>query len=190
MLRVLQEKEFEPVGSNEVLRSDVRLIAATSIDLEAAVRKGTFRADLYYRLNVLTLFVPPLRERLEDLPALCEAIFDALQGRHELHPEAMALLARHAWPGNVRELHNVLERACLLSDDTLLDRATVAAAIGTLQALPETQRAAASDGQIEDFHQARASFERELIRKALAITAGDVPQAAQRLGLGLSLIHI
>lgn len=189
LLRVLQEKEFEPVGSNEVLRSDVRLIAATSIDLEAAVRKGTFRADLYYRLNVLTIAVPPLRERLEDLPALCEAIFDALQGRHELHPEAMALLGRHAWPGNVRELHNVLERACLLSDETLLDRATVAAAIGTLQALPEAQRAAADDGQIEDFHQARAGFERELIRKALAITAGDVPQAAQRLGLGRSTLY-
>ncbi|TBU97576.1 sigma-54 interaction domain-containing protein [Phytopseudomonas dryadis] len=188
LLRVLQEKEFEPLGSNEVLHSDVRLIAATSIDLAAAVQRGAFRADLYYRLNVLSIAVPPLRERLDDLPALCEAILDTLLGQHELHPEALALLARHAWPGNVRELHNVLERACLLSDETLLDSAALASAIGTLQT-PSARSPAANGGQVEDFHQARAHFERQLIGQALAATAGDVRQAAQRLGLGRSTLY-
>jgi sigma54-dependent transcription regulator len=84
LLRVLQEKEFEPVGSNDVIQSDVRVIAATSTDLEAAIKRGEFRADLYYRLNVLPIQVPPLRERLEDLPALSEAILEELRSQHEL----------------------------------------------------------------------------------------------------------
>ncbi|ELK4896600.1 sigma 54-interacting transcriptional regulator [Pseudomonas aeruginosa] len=130
LLRVLQEKEFEAVGSNEVIRSDIRLVAATSIDLQQAMREGRFRADLYYRLNVLPIEIPPLRQRLDDLPALCESILDSLDhGRlHELGGDALALLARHAWPGNVRELRNVLERALLLADQPLLD----AAALGLL----------------------------------------------------------
>jgi transcriptional regulator with PAS, ATPase and Fis domain len=116
---VLQEKEFEPVGSNDVIQSDVRVIAATSTDLEAAIKRGEFRADLYYRLNVLPIQVPPLRERLDDLPALSEAILEELRSQHELDGEALALLGQHAWPGNIRELRNVLERAALLSDDLL-----------------------------------------------------------------------
>ncbi|WP_240055712.1 sigma 54-interacting transcriptional regulator, partial [Pseudomonas fluorescens] len=105
------------VGSNEVIQSDVRVIAATSTDLEAAIRRGEFRADLYYRLNVLPIQVPPLRDRLDDLPALSEAILEELRSQHELNREALELLAQHAWPGNIRELRNVLERAALLSDD-------------------------------------------------------------------------
>ena len=120
LLRVLQEKEYEPVGSNQMLRSDVRIIAATSIDLQAAMASGAFRADLYYRLNVLPIEVPPLRERLGDLPALCEAILAELGTQYELEPDAQALLARHAWPGNIRELRNVLERATLLADQPRL----------------------------------------------------------------------
>ncbi|VDK89719.1 Formate hydrogenlyase transcriptional activator FhlA [Pseudomonas aeruginosa] len=132
LLRVLQEKEFEAVGSNEVIRSDIRLVAATSIDLQQAMREGRFRADLYYRLNVLPIEIPPLRQRLDDLPALCESILDSLDhGRlHELGGDALALLARHAWPGNVRELRNVLERALLLADQRLLDAAALGAALG------------------------------------------------------------
>ena len=131
-MRVLQEKEFEAVGSNEVIRSDIRLVAATSIDLQQAMREGRFRADLYYRLNVLPIEIPPLRQRLDDLPALCESILDNLDhGRlHELGGDALALLARHAWPGNVRELRNVLERALLLADQRLLDAAALGAALG------------------------------------------------------------
>jgi transcriptional regulator with PAS, ATPase and Fis domain len=127
LLRVLQEKEYEPVGSNQMLRSDVRIIAATSIDLQAAMARGAFRADLYYRLNVLPIEVPPLRERLEDLPALCEAILAELGSQYELEPEAQALLGRHGWPGNIRELRNVLERATLLADQPRLNVADLIA---------------------------------------------------------------
>jgi transcriptional regulator with PAS, ATPase and Fis domain len=119
------------VGSNEVIQSDVRLIAATSTDLEAAIKRGEFRADLYYRLNVLPINVPPLRERLDDLPALSEAILEELRSQHELDRDALGLLAEHAWPGNIRELRNVLERAALLSDDLMLTANDIRAAIGT-----------------------------------------------------------
>jgi transcriptional regulator with PAS, ATPase and Fis domain len=189
LLRVLQEKEFEAVGSNEMRHSDVRLIAATSTDLEAAVQRGEFRADLYYRLNVLPIQVPPLRERLEDLPALCEAVFGELQGQRELHPDALALLASHAWPGNVRELRSVLERATLLSDEPVLDESVLRAAIGTLHPLPAQPAPVPGEINVGDFYQAREAYERQLIEAALAAQAGNVGEAAQRLGLGRSTLY-
>ncbi|WP_435609311.1 sigma-54 interaction domain-containing protein [Pseudomonas knackmussii] len=194
LLRVLQEKEFEPVGSNEVLRSDIRLVAATSIDLDKAMREGRFRADLYYRINVLPIEIPPLRERLEDLPALCEAILDDLREDHhalyELDSAALALLARHAWPGNVRELRNLLERTVLLNDGNQLDAESLRAALGPLQPLPQQSNATspllAPD---QDFYAARDAFERELIAGVLAEYAGNVDAAAKRLGLGRSTLY-
>ncbi|MCG8907683.1 MULTISPECIES: sigma-54 interaction domain-containing protein [Pseudomonas] len=194
LLRVLQEKEFEPVGSNEVLRSDIRLIAATSIDLDAAVREGRFRADLFYRINVLPIEIPPLRERLEDLPALCEAILDGLrddrQTLYELNADGLALLARHAWPGNVRELRNLLERTVLLGDRPQIDAAALRSALGELQPLPATSTApAARLAEGQDFYAARDAFERELIANTLAEHAGNVDAAAQRLGLGRSTLY-
>lgn len=194
LLRVLQEKEFEPVGSNEVLRSDIRLIAATSIDLDAAVREGRFRADLFYRINVLPIEIPPLRERLEDLPALCEAILDGLrddrQTLYELNADGLALLARHAWPGNVRELRNLLERTVLLGDRPQIDAAALRSALGELQPLPAastTPGTRLTEGQ--DFYAARDAFERELIANTLAEHAGNVDATAHRLGLGRSTLY-
>ncbi|WP_440465565.1 sigma-54 interaction domain-containing protein [Pseudomonas sp. YH-1] len=194
LLRVLQEKEFEPVGSNEVLRSDIRLIAATSIDLDAAVREGRFRADLFYRINVLPIEIPPLRERLEDLPALCEAILDGLrddrQTLYELNADGLALLARHAWPGNVRELRNLLERTVLLGDRPQIDAAALRSALGELQPLPAastTPGTRLAEGQ--DFYAARDAFERELIANTLAEHAGNVDATAHRLGLGRSTLY-
>ena len=189
LLRVLQEKEFEPVGSNEMIQSDVRVIAATSTDLEAAIKRGEFRADLYYRLNVLPIQVPPLRERLDDLPALSEAILEELRSQHELDQPALELLGQHAWPGNIRELRNVLERAALLSDDLILDASEIRAAIGSLVPV---QRAAAVliEPQLnETFSAARERFDRQLIQNTLAQCAGKVPQAAVRLGLGRSTLY-
>ncbi|UUC47680.1 sigma 54-interacting transcriptional regulator [Pseudomonas citronellolis] len=194
LLRVLQEKEFEPVGSNEVLRSDVRLIAATSIDLDKAVREGRFRADLYYRINVVPIGIPPLRARLEDLPALCEAILDDLRednhALYELDADALALLRRHAWPGNVRELRNLLERTVLLNDRAQLDAPALRAALGPLQApLAQTDGNRASLAKGQDFYAAREAFERELIGNVLAEQAGNVEAAARRLGLGRSTLY-
>ncbi|MCC6074330.1 sigma-54 interaction domain-containing protein [Pseudomonas sp. GCM10022188] len=187
LLRVLQEKEFEPVGSNEILRSDVRLVAATSCDLAKAVAEGRFRADLYYRLNVLPIALPPLRERLDDLPVLCEAILEQLGSSHELADDALALLRGHAWPGNIRELRNVLERAVLLGDRPHLDAAALADALGPLHA----QQAAPADaaaGPRLTYAQALEGFERELIGAALARNA-SLDDAARELGLGRSTLY-
>jgi transcriptional regulator with PAS, ATPase and Fis domain len=188
LLRVLQEKEFEPVGSNQMLRSDIRLIAATSLDLEDAVADGRFRADLYYRLSVLPIPVPPLRERLDDLPALCDAILEELgRGHFDLTVEAFALLGSHAWPGNIRELRNVLERSALLSDEPLLTAAALRTAIGRFSPLPASK--VLNIGGDQDFYSARAAFERQLIEESLAAHHGNVVEAAKRLGLGRSTLY-
>jgi len=189
LLRVLQEKEFEPVGSNEVIQSDVRVIAATSTDLEAAIKRGEFRADLYYRLNVLPIQVPPLRDRLDDLPALSEAILEELRSQHELNREALELLGQHAWPGNIRELRNVLERAALLSDDLLLNVQDIRAAIGTFTPVERTAPLMIESVAHETFSEARERFDRQLIESALAQCGGKVIEAAARLGLGRSTLY-
>src|SRR4051812_25044602 len=128
LLRVLQEQEVEPLGSNQVQRVDVRIIAATSRDLPTMVAAGSFRADLYYRLNVLPIRLPALRERLGDLEALAEALCDDIARRSgmqhkSLSADALDLLAAQTWPGNIRELRNVLEQATLMTDDLQLTSA-------------------------------------------------------------------
>ena len=190
LLRVLQEKEFEPVGSNEVIQSDVRIIAATSTDLEAAIKRGEFRADLYYRLNVLPIQVPALRERLDDLPALSEGILEELRSQHELDREALALLGQHGWPGNIRELRNVLERAALLSDKLMLNAGDIRAAIGNFSPLPRDAVPQMIEAQPQEtFAAARERFDRQLISNTLAQCAGKVDEAARRLGLGRSTLY-
>jgi transcriptional regulator with PAS, ATPase and Fis domain len=126
LLRALQEQEIEPLGSNRMERVDVRIVAATSRDLAAMVAAGSFRADLYYRLNVLPIRLPALRERLADLEALVESLSEDIARRSGLpprsvSPEALALLARQDWPGNIRELRNTLEQAALMTDDLVLE---------------------------------------------------------------------
>jgi transcriptional regulator with PAS, ATPase and Fis domain len=134
LLRALQEQEIEPLGSNRVERIDVRIMAATSRDLEAMVAAGTFRADLFYRLNVLPIRLPALRERLADLEALVETLADDIARRSGLahkavSAEALELLARQPWPGNIRELRNVLEQATLMTDDPMLTPAHFTSAL-------------------------------------------------------------
>ena len=132
LLRVIQEREFNPLGSTETIKVDVRILAATNSDLRKLVDEGKFREDLYYRLNVINIHLPPLRERKEDIPSLVDFFFvkyceengkflDA-QGKSLLRfqPEAMQVLMEHNWPGNVRELENVIERAVVLASDTLI----------------------------------------------------------------------
>jgi len=127
LLRVIQEREFMPLGSTETIRVDVRIVAATNADLKKLVEEGRFREDLYYRLNVINLALPPLRERKEDIPALIDHFFtkycrendklldEAGRSRLTFEPDAMQILMDHAWPGNVRELENVVERAVVLA---------------------------------------------------------------------------
>jgi DNA-binding NtrC family response regulator len=130
LLRVIQEREFMPLGSAETVRVDVRIVAATNADLKKFVEEGKFREDLYYRLNVINLALPPLRERKEDIPALVEHFFNKYCRENEkfldehnrshlyFEPDAMQILMDHAWPGNVRELENVVERAVVLASTT------------------------------------------------------------------------
>ena len=134
LLRVLQEQEVEPVGSDTVQRVDVRVIAATSRDLGAMVAAGSFRADLYWRLNVLPIRLPPLRERPGDIEALAEALLEDIARRSGLAvktvaADALDLLCAHAWPGNIRELRNLLEQASLMTDDAVLEARHFAATI-------------------------------------------------------------
>ncbi|MGM0594758.1 MAG: sigma 54-interacting transcriptional regulator, partial [Pseudomonadota bacterium] len=129
LLRVLQEGEFERIGSNKTMKVDVRVTAATNKDLESEVEQGSFREDLYYRLNVMPIYNPPLRERKEDIPALADFLVQKIarqQGRElAITESALRLLMRHDWPGNVRELENTLERAAIMSEDGNIDRDAV-----------------------------------------------------------------
>jgi transcriptional regulator with PAS, ATPase and Fis domain len=182
LLRVLQEQEFELLGSNTVVRVDVRVIAATSVNLERLMREGKFRADLYYRLNVLQIALPPLRDRLSDLPALCSALLEQISARtgmapRRLGPGAMPVLAAYRWPGNVRELANVLERGCILSDNTELGAADFAF-LGTAAA-PASM----------SYADALAAFDRNIIRAALQDSGGNVPAAARQLGLSRATLY-
>src|SRR3974377_1765393 len=135
LLRVLQEKEVRPVGSNERISIDVRVIAATNRDLEAAYRDGTFRKDLYFRLNVVTVHLPPLRERRSDIPVLVHYFLNryAPSAHVQVTPSAMKSLLQYDWPGNVRELENCIARAVTLGDQRVIDVQDLPPAIRTEQ---------------------------------------------------------
>jgi len=197
LLRVLQEQEVEPLGSNRVRRLDVRVIAATHVDLEARVAAGSFRDDLYYRLNVLSLRVPPLRERREDIRALAEYLLDEIAGRSgqpraELDDEALELLSAQPWPGNVRELGNLLERAQLAAESGSLGRREILALLGERAGSPPTAPFASEPGealQVPPLAQSLARAERAAIQAALAASKGNRRRAAQLLGIARASLY-
>jgi two-component system NtrC family response regulator len=179
LLRVLQEKEFERVGSSHSLKVDVRLLSATHRDLEALIRAGQFREDLYYRLNVVTIFLPPLRERRQDLPAFMDhflRVFAEKNGKaiRGFTREAREALLRYDYPGNVRELENLIERAVVLTRDNVIDRGDLPLTMDAFEAPPDKQAglAAAVEG-----------LERRMIKDALARAGGVQTRAAELLGL-------
>jgi transcriptional regulator with PAS, ATPase and Fis domain len=188
-LRVLQEGEIEALGSNAVKRIDVRIIAATSQDLEAKVADKSFRPDLYYRIAVLAVRIPPLRERIEDIPVLCETLLEQTmrasdQRGWEILPDAIALLQAHDWPGNVRELRNVLERAAATSPTEMLDASTIR------KALPQgVARRPISRSLNADLATTLADTERRAILDALDASHGQKSLAAQRLGVSRSQFY-
>ncbi len=174
LLRALQEREVEPLGSNTMKRVDVRVIAASSVDLATLVADGRFRADLYYRLNVLPIRLPPLRERVEDLEPLCEHLLEQIALEHEMLPkeidrDALEALMRMPWPGNVRELRNVLERACSLWDGMRLTADALRAV------LPELDRdaGASTKGDGGDAHAAHSGD--AYVARVAATRDGVVP---------------
>ncbi|HXX85368.1 MAG TPA: sigma 54-interacting transcriptional regulator [Casimicrobiaceae bacterium] len=189
LLRVLQDQEVEPLGSNKVFKVDVRIIAATSVDLKQLVKEGRFRSDLYYRLNVLPIAVPPLRARLSDLEVLCESALEQIAARtgspqREVTPSAIAALALHDWPGNVRELRNVLEQATMLTDNLRLTAEDFASI------LPASQgRTASAEAPVRRYADALAEFERNTFRSALDACGGKVSAAAQMLGMSRASLY-
>ncbi|KMY68720.1 Fis family transcriptional regulator [Desulfocarbo indianensis] len=195
LLRVLQEHQFERIGGGKVINADIRVIAATNQDLEAKVSDGSFREDLFYRLNVVPVSIPPLRERRSDIPLLCQHFLKrfALQkglGEKSIHKSVMDRLLRYHWPGNVRELENLLERMVILADgDELLPEDLPVHLAGPLAEGPtplEEPPPAAETGLPEeglDFNAAVDAFERKLIMDALERTGWIKNQAASLLHL-------
>ncbi len=194
LLRVLQEQEFEPLGSNRMLRVDVRVIAATSRDLEKLVQEGSFRADLYYRLNVLRLNIPPLRERLSDLGTLCEVMLERIAERTglapcELAPDAYAPLAAHDWPGNVRELCNVLEQATMLSESMRISAQDIRAILPLAVARAPQSGAFVATSAASCLADAVNAAEQAAIRAALGAANGNKVAAARLLGISRATLY-
>jgi DNA-binding NtrC family response regulator len=187
LLRVLQEREFERLGATKTVKVDVRLIAATNRDLREALEQGTFREDLYYRLNVVPIDIAPLRQRKEDIPDLVNLFISRCTGDsgkavNSITPEAMQILVNYHWPGNVRELQNIMERACALAKGTTLETADIhldlrpaKAANGSAGFLPEGMTL--------------EHWEDEMIKEALRRADGNKSQAARLLGLSRNALR-
>ena len=180
LLRVLQEREYRPVGSDRVVRVDFRLICATNTDLDAALKDGRLREDLYFRINTIALRVPPLRERTEDIPLLCDYFLDRFRQRYQrnvrtIAPAAYHLLIRSRWPGNVRELENAIERGVLVAKGSEIAPAD----------LPEALREESGPGGdvVLPPHRTLAALERMAILQALERTNWNKQEAAAQLGL-------
>jgi Nif-specific regulatory protein len=178
LLRALQFREFERVGGTETLRTDVRIVAATNVDMEAAVTAGSFREDLYYRINIFTITLPPLRERRADIPALADYFLAKWAVEHQrdkitrIAHAALDVLSEHTWPGNVRELENVIERAVVVCNGSVIQE----------QHLPHALRAGARPTERLTLNEAVERLERQLIEDALRNANGNVAAAARVLG--------
>ncbi len=187
LLRVLQERSFERVGGTRTHAVDIRLIAASNVDLEAEVEAGRFRRDLYHRLSIVPLVLPPLRERIEDIPLLALHFAEKAAAKHgrpnpTLEPTLVEALTRYSWPGNVRELENVIERLVVLTPESKLG----------FEFLPEKiHRQAPGTGEKDEstFEGAIESFKRRLISDALRMEKGNKMAAARRLGMSRSYLH-
>lgn len=178
LLRVLQEREFERLGSNRTRQIDVRVIAATNVNLRAALEQGRFREDLYYRLNVLPINIPALRERPEDIVPLSQHFLEKFgNGQQRLKPEAFEKLLAHSWPGNVRELENVMERSLLLAADPLLGAADIRIDLAPSKAAAKEGGMFLPPGMTLD------EYEQAILREALRRSNGNKSQAARLLGI-------
>jgi DNA-binding NtrC family response regulator len=188
LLRVLQERDFERLGGTKTLKVDVRLIAATNRDLRAALEEGTFREDLYYRLNVVAIDIPPLRDHKEDIPPLAEFFLqkyarESNKKMEGITPAAVKLLMDYHWPGNVRELQNIIERSVTLSTGTKLDVADI-----HLDS-PSQRGAATGSNPVLPAGMTLEQWEQEIIREALREANGNKSQAARALGLSRNALR-
>jgi DNA-binding NtrC family response regulator len=187
LLRVLQEREFERLGGTKTIKVDVRLVAATNRDLRAALEEGTFREDLYYRLNVVPIDIAPLRERREDIPDLVNLFITRFAGDsgkpiEDISPEAMQILVNYHWPGNVRELQNIVERACALAKGDMLAAADI-----HLDTRPA--KAVNGAGGFLPDGMTLEQWEDEMVQEALRRASGNKSQAARLLGLSRNALR-
>jgi DNA-binding NtrC family response regulator len=205
LLRVLQEREFERVGGSHPIAADVRVIAATNRDLPAAIAAGAFRSDLFYRLNVFPIEMPPLRDRKEDIPLLVEYFMNRGRGpetrTHRVHPRTMELLHAYSWPGNIRELQNVVERALIVSpeEELTVDARWLPGPSSEPPRSPAseppavretaTAEAAAVPSRTGDQEGSLAELERQTIVRTLAAVGGNRRLAATKLGIGLRTLY-
>jgi len=185
LLRSIQEEEIRPVGESKSVKIDVRVIAATSRDLELEIREGRFREDLFYRLNVVRLEVPPLRERRQDVPLLVDHFLSRFRGIlgkniRGISDEALDLLVHYRWPGNVRELENVIERAVALSRGSVIDSDALPPSVLNPNASSDAPRIP-SEGI--DLEATVNEYEKELLVESLRATGGVKKHAAQLVGV-------
>ena len=190
VLRALQEQVVEPVGGANSIKVDVRVLAATNKDLPTEIRAGRFREDLYFRLNVIPVFVPPLRDRESDIPMLAQHFVSDLSREYGRRPkkfdaDAMGTLRGYAWPGNVRELRNVIERLMIMVPGETITASDLAFLPGA-RAVPEDQ---AAEAETIPLHEARDRFERDYIVRALAAQQGNISRTADVLGVERSNLY-
>ncbi|MGE0359726.1 MAG: sigma-54-dependent transcriptional regulator [Vicinamibacterales bacterium] len=198
VLRALQEQVVQPVGGTATVKVDVRVVAATNKDLQDEIRAGRFREDLYFRLNVVPIFVPPLRDRVDDVPRLAEHFMATLAGEYgrrvkRFAPEAMLHLQQHAWPGNVRELHNVVERLLIMVAGDVITLPDVAfigdGPGGASPAVGAGPGAPGTGGTVLPLADARDRFERDYILRVLAAHQGNISRTADALGVERSNLY-
>lgn len=188
VLRALEEQRFEPVGSGKAVQVDVRVIAATNKDLEEEISRGNFREDLFYRLNVVPFFVPPLRDRAEDIPVLAEYFLDEFaiaygRKRKELTAAAVESLRKYPWPGNVRELRNLMERIVILNPQVSIDVRHI-----PLPRSPRRDRLP-DNGELPTLEEARKAYERDYVERMLETHEGNMTRTAKALGLERSHLY-
>ncbi len=191
VLRILQEQRFERVGGSRPIQVDVRVVAATNKNLEELISLGQFREDLYYRINVIPIHVPPLRDRPEDIPLLIEHFLKEFARENDnppkiMTPEAVAVLRRRPWPGNVRELKNVVQRLAILTPGRVIDLSHLPEAGQPVQSTEAEDQALF---QIANLKEARSRFEREFLRRKLAEFHGNVSLTAEAIGLERSHLY-
>jgi two-component system nitrogen regulation response regulator NtrX len=191
VLRILQEQRFERVGGSRTIKVDVRVIAATNKNLEREIERGTFRDDLYFRLNVIPIRVPPLRERVDDIGELVSEFLDGFSldtkmEQKQLSPDALEMLQKYNWPGNVRELRNLIERLAIMCPSTMISSKDIP---------PPYNTSRVDDGKLESFlssktlREARETFERSFIARKLNEFDGNISKTAEAIGVERSNLH-
>ena len=197
LLRIIENGEIKRLGSNKIIKSDVRILAATNRNLYEMVQEKTFRADLYYRLNVLNVNVPPLRDRVEDIQPLARYFVQLCNKKYgftkHLTPEAVAVMEGYSWPGNVRELRNTVERMLVGTPSSIIDASAFTNPGGmpppARKAAEKAPEEAAASDELLPYHQAVALYERRYMTSVLASCDGNIRAAAEKMELHLSTLY-